>query len=317
MAIKNKKKNHTSSAQKPAETTGNVYRMVTARILEAMEKGELPWRTTHVRRKGDKPPYVNFVTGKPYSFLNGLLLGEPGEYLSFKQVKARGGVVKKGAKAKMVIYWGDFIPEKDKELAEQLQAEGKSIDHLKIPFPKYYLVFNIKDTEGVRPMKQDEEIPEMEEAENPTAVAKMVIGDYEINKQAKVEEGVVFEPRYDITADKVEVPLRTNYSLEEDWYASVFGCLVHSTALEERCNRSNEMKKMLEGEISVKEELIAEIGSSMILSACGLKRKETHEQIDAECQKWMKVMNKDYRILLTSANAAEKAAKYVLGEFAA
>ena len=54
----------------------------------------------------------------------------------------------------------------------------------------------------------------------------------------------------------------------------------------------------------------------MILSACGLHRKETHQQIDAVCQKWINAMNKDYRLIVTASYAAEKSAKYVLGQFA-
>ena len=294
---------------------GTVYQIVTKRILDNMIKGNIPWRQTYVKKKGEKSPYTNFVTGKAYSFLNCLLLGEPGEYISFKQLKERGGRIRKGSKSRLVIYWGEFIPEKDKKKAKQLEEEGKSFEHLKVKFPKYYLVYNMDDVEGIdRPAPEE---TSTQEAEDPTAVARMVAGDYEINERLTVNSAPQNDPRYDIGDDTVFVPSLENYTYEEDWWASLFSGMVHSTAVEKRCDRTTELQKMLQGEVSVKEELIAEIGSSMILSACGLRRNETHQQIDAVCQKWIDAMNKDYRLIVTASYAAEKAAKYILGEFAA
>lgn len=297
------------------EKRGNVYQIVTKKILDAMMNGEIPWRNTHVTLKGERPAYCNYVTGKPYSFINSILLGEPGEYASFNQIKDAGGVIKKGAKAKMVIYWGAFIPKENKEKAKELEEKGESIEHLKVMFPKYYNVFNIKDTEGLK--SKTHEIPQMQQAENPTAMARMVIGDYETNEMVSVVEDNCIEPRYNPLRDSVELPGKDKFSLEEDWYASVFSGMVHSTATEERCNRESELKHMIDGKTTVKEDLTAEIGSSMILTACGLQRKETHQQIAAVCQKYIDAMNKDYRLIITASNAAEKAAKYILGEFAA
>lgn len=294
-----------------------VYQKVTMQILDNMMKGELPWRKTYVAKKGQKAPFTNYVTGKPYSFINSLLLGEPGEYASFKQIKAAGGNIKKGAKSKMVIYWGEFIPAEYKEKAEELEKEGKSTDHLKVRFPKYYLVFNVKDAEGLKEKKSDEETVVMQEAEAPTALARMVIDEYGINQKVSVKSNPTYQPCYLPEEDTVQVPEKENYFIEEDWYASVFSGLVHSTATEERCNRETELKKMLDGNMSVKEELIAEIGSSMILNVCGLDRQETATQQAAECQKWIAALNNDYRLIVTASNAAEKAAKMVLGAYAA
>ena len=296
------------------EKKTNVYQIVTNRILDSMMKGVIPWRNTYVKRKGEKARFVNFVTQKPYSFLNCLLLGEPGEYISFKQVEEKHGHIKKGAKSRMVIYWGEYIPKEYKDKAKELEEEGKSFEHLKVRFPKYYLVFNMNDVEGIN--RQTEEMPQMQAAEDPTNVARMVVSDYKINEQVNVETAPDYDPEYNLQEDRVLIPEKENYTYEEDWWASLFSGLVHSTMTEKRCNRETEQKKMLEGEMSVKEELIGEIGSSMILSICGLHRKETHEQINAVCQKWIEAMNKDYRLIVSASYAAEKAAKYVMGEFA-
>lgn len=309
MAIKRKTQEDNS------EKKGSVYQIVTKRILVSMMKGEIPWRQTYVKKKGQKAPYTNFVTGKAYSFLNCLLLGQPGEYISFKQIQEKHGHLKKGSKSKMVIYWGEFIPKKDKALAKELEEEGKPYDHLKVRFPKYYLVYNIDDVEGIR-REEPADSGMTEAAEDPTAIAAMVADDYTINAQVKVKTAPDLDPAYDAGEDLVTLPEKENYTYEEDWWASLFSGMIHSTATEKRCDREGELQRMLEKNMSVKEELIGEIGSSMMLAACGLRRQETHQQIDAVCKKWIDAMNKDYRLIVTASYAAEKAAKYVLGEFA-
>lgn len=66
----------------------NVYEMVTARIIEELEKGIIPWQKPWT---GTPNGAFSRSTGKPYSFINQLLLGKPGEYLTFKQIQEAGG----------------------------------------------------------------------------------------------------------------------------------------------------------------------------------------------------------------------------------
>ena len=73
----------------------NVYEMVTARIIEQMDKGIIPWhKPWHIAGKTEEMA-INYVSRKPYSTLNQWLLMEPGEYLTFTQIKALKGTIKK------------------------------------------------------------------------------------------------------------------------------------------------------------------------------------------------------------------------------
>lgn len=72
----------------------DVYQIVTDRIVSQLEQGVIPWRMPW---SGGYNGAVSYTTGRPYSFLNQMLLGESGEYLTFNQVKALGGNVAKGA----------------------------------------------------------------------------------------------------------------------------------------------------------------------------------------------------------------------------
>ena len=295
----------------------DIYEQVTRRILRSLASGVLPWRQTWTVKKGATGGCLNYVTGKQYSFLNALLIGGPGQYATYEQWGSVGAQVRKGSKGRMVLKQGWFIPKENKEKAKELEEEGKDISHLKVRYLKTYTVFSIDDVDGLKPRGNDAEAPEMVAAENPTDIAELVIDDYKINEQVTIDENDSLEPSWDPTGDTVSIPTQEAFTYQEDWYAKLFELLVRSTVTEERCDRAQELKTIREGDISVKEQLIEEIGSSMILTVAGLKRKETHEQIAAECQKWVQVLNNDFRVIVQASFGAERAAKHVLGAYAA
>ena len=112
----------------------DIYSEVTARIMEQMEQGIIPWEKPWIACG----KAVSHATGKAYSLLNQMLLGRPGEYLTFKQCQQAGGKVKKGEKASMVVFW-KWIEQEDEETGEKKE----------IPFLRYYNVFHIDQCEGI------------------------------------------------------------------------------------------------------------------------------------------------------------------------
>lgn len=68
-----------------------VYQMVTDRIIEQINKGVIPWlKPWHLAGTSEEVA-INYVSRKPYSTLNQWILMEPGEYLTFTQIKALKG----------------------------------------------------------------------------------------------------------------------------------------------------------------------------------------------------------------------------------
>ena len=123
--------------------TNNIYQMVTDRILEQMAKGIIPWKRPWggAKMSGENAA-INYVTRRAYSPLNQWLLGQVGEYLSFKQVQALGGKVKKGAKSRMVVFYtkAEFVKHNDETGEDELRC---------YPLLKYYNVFHLDDCEGI------------------------------------------------------------------------------------------------------------------------------------------------------------------------
>ena len=113
----------------------DIYSEITNRIINEMEVGVIPWQKPWVASGG----CVSYATGKPYSLLNQMLLGAPGEYATFKQIRQAGGYVRKGEKAHMVVFW-KWLEKEDEETGEM-----KSI-----PFLRYYNVFHISQRRLLR-----------------------------------------------------------------------------------------------------------------------------------------------------------------------
>ena len=78
----------------------DIYAAVTDRIIAQLEAGQIPWHKPWVA----SGQAISRSTGKPYSLLNQLLLGQPGEYVTFKQAQQEGGHFKKGERASMVVF---------------------------------------------------------------------------------------------------------------------------------------------------------------------------------------------------------------------
>ena len=59
----------------------DIFAEVTDRIIHELEKGIIPWEKPWT---GTRSGAFSRVTGKPYSLLNQMLLGKPGEYVTFE-----------------------------------------------------------------------------------------------------------------------------------------------------------------------------------------------------------------------------------------
>lgn len=295
------------NSQNKSRTDKSVYQIVTERIVRQLASGVIPWRKAWCAP--GRADTVNYVTGEPYKGLNRMLITRPGEYLTFKQIQQFGGRLRKGAKSEIVTFFSPYIPKDRKEEAKRLEEEGLPIDHLREFCLKYYTVFNLEDVEGIESRLNRNE---MKEAENTVVYADWAIRDYGERYGVRVDERSCDDSCYDPDSDTVTVPEKRQFLTEEEWYGQVFSGLVRSTAREDRCNRAKAIEAARRREDTVKEELIAEIGSSMTLSAVGLDRKEAADNTAAICQKWISEMQNDYRLIVSASNQAEKAAKMIL-----
>ena len=272
----------------------DIYAAVTDRIIEQMEQGIIPWQKPWVA----SGKAVSYATGNPYSLLNQLMLGRPGEYLTFKQCQKAGGRVRKGEKASMVVFW-KFIEQEDEETGEKKQ----------VPFLRYYNVFHIDQCEGITAKHTTETaFPDGAEALD---VAQDIIYDYLSREGVKLlhEEGdrAFYRP----STDEVVLPIRKQFMSTAEYFSTAFHELVHSTGHKSRLDRL-EKTAFFGTEAYSKEELVAEIGASALVNASGLETPQSLRNNAAYIQNWLTVLKNDKRFIVSAAGKAEKAVNLIL-----
>lgn len=297
----------------------NVYEIITDRIIAELEKGIIPWSRPWVCVGKGYGRAVSHTNGRPYSLLNQLLLGKPGEYLTWNQVKKEGGNVKKGAKARMVCFW-KMLP------VDKTDADGKPIVDEKtgntaqkvIPYLKYYNVFHIADCEGIEPKYANVTTPA-----TPATVAEIdanaekVLRDYIAREGITLEEEESDEAYYSPAADLIHLPIREQFEQTAEYYSTAFHEATHSTGHKSRLDRlSTGRAAAFGGSDYSKEELVAELGAASICHALGLETDSSFKNSAAYIQSWLKALRNDKRMIVTAASKAEKAVALIFGETA-
>ena len=275
----------------------SVYEMVTERIIEELEKGSIPWERPW---RGTRSGAYNFITKRSYSLMNQMMLKHRGAYGTFKQWTEKGGKIRKGEKSEIVVFWKFQIVEEENE--ETGEKEEK-----KIPMLRYYNVFHISQVDGVE--LKEEELPEVEPIES----AEKIKRDYVEREHIKILEYATNEAFYSPTGDFIQVPEKGQYKDVNEFYATLYHEMVHSTGHKSRLNRLEKDAHFGNGVYS-REELCAELGSAFLMNLLGLENKKTFRNNAAYIQNWMQVLKNDPRFIVSAAGKAEKAVKFIMNE---
>lgn len=288
----------------------DIFAAVTDRIIAELESGIIPWNRPWT---GVSEGAIRRSNGKPYSLINQLLLGKPGEYLTFKQCKDEGGKVKKGAKSKMVVFWKVLHREKKDASGNVIRDEnGLPVDD-PIPMLRYYNVFHIDDCEGIQPKYTAEHLLA---TASPVERAEEIIAEYSSRAKLTVEHSKQNRAFYSPSRHLVSLPLMEQFEDTAGYYETAFHELTHSTGHESLLNRfsENDGAAAFGSESYSKEELVAEIGACGILHKLGLETAKSFRNNAAYIQSWLSALKNDKRLIVSAAGRAEKAIRLILGE---
>lgn len=273
----------------------DIYQEITSRIIEQMEQGMIPWRKPWIA----SGCAVSHITGKPYSLLNQMLLGRPGEYVTFKQCQQEGGRVRKGEKSSMVVFW-KWIEQEDEETGEKKE----------IPFLRYYNVFHIDQCEGLtaryvadtpaNPATSDE-------------AADEIITSYCSREGVKLIHEDGDRAFYRPATDSITVPHMCQFSSTAEYYSTLFHEMTHSTGHKSRLDRLDRIAAFGSEDYS-KEELIAEIGAAVLVNHTGLETPISFRNHAAYIQNCLSVLRNDKHFIVTAAGKAEKAVNLILNK---
>ena len=280
----------------------SVYEIVSDRFIAEMEKGIVPWRKPWF---GVHDGAIKHATGDPYSLINQMLLGRPGEYMGYKQIQNEHGKIKAGEEKNysIVVFWKPLpIKEKDKD--------GKEITKV-IPFLRYDRVWHIEQIEGIKPKWDDS--AKLKTPADPIAEAENVLDGYVARSGVKLFVEKSNKAYYSPALDEIHLPLREQFKKIAEFYSTAFHESVHSTGHSSRLNRLKTTAHFGNEEYS-KEELVAEIGSACLMNELGIETPDTFKNSTAYVQNWLTALKNDKTLIVGAAGKAEKAVKMILGE---
>ncbi|MCR3758474.1 DUF1738 domain-containing protein [Clostridium felsineum] len=284
-----------------------VQKNIIDQLKEAIRNGtETPWQKPWVGIGRPK----NYVTQKPYRGINLLLLPFAGEYITFKQIKDIQNKhpeihLKKGSKPYMVVFWKFQNKVEEDDIVIE---EDESKNNYKAPLFRYYKVYHISNVEGLRPhdnIIQDVNVRLHEEAEN---LIKEYSNEVYINKCFGSDTAY-----YSATKDIINVPDIRQFKNKEVFYSTVFHEMIHSTGAKKRLGRFDENADQFQfgSESYSKEELVAEIGASILMSQFGIATKASNKNSVAYLQSWLKAIENDVTLITFAAQRSEKAVEFI------
>jgi antirestriction protein ArdC len=282
----------------------DLYASVTEQIVAILEKGVVPWRSPILSRGPEGLPQ-NLESLKPYRGVNVFMLaftawarGFGSSYwLTFNQAKAHGGSIKKGEKSSMVVFW------KQIETTDEETGTAKTI-----PMLRYYNVFNADQCDGITaPDSAAESFIDFQPVDAAEALVKGYTGG------PTLEHGGT-KAYYKPSTDTVKLPEPQKFTSSEEYYATLFHELAHSTGHSSRLNRQLDKQPQPFGSADYgKEELVAEMASAFLCGHAGIKPAVIENQA-AYLQGWLKTLKQDKRLIVSAAGAAQKAADWIRGE---
>lgn len=275
----------------------DVYSLVTNNIIEQLENNIVPWRKPW---KDNSIPQ-NLITRKPYRGINLLLLGtlryEQNLFLTFNQLKAIGGFVKKGEKGNLIIFWKPIVKT----------AKESKTDEPELSFVlRYYKVFNVAQCEDI---PSDLVLDKTEIQFCPISYCDQIIEEMEHCPKIIYEAQQAF---YEPISDYINMPKPETFISNEHYYSILFHELVHSTGHRTRLARDGVATKSRFGDSAYSlEELTAEIGSCFLSSLCGIGANNFDQSV-SYINGWLQALKNDKKLIVKAGGQAQRATDYIL-----
>ncbi len=280
----------------------SVYEIVTEKIIKQLESGVAPWRKPWTCQTP-----ANLITQKEYRGLNVFTLASQGFpsrfWLTFNQSTKLGGKIRKCEKSSPVIFWN--VGDEQETTTPEGRKESSR------PFLlRYYSVFNFSQTEGI-------DIPasllQETRTNNPIEACEQIVSNMPNPPAFQQSDRAWYSP----SSDVVGMPARSLFHSSEEFYATEFHELAHSTGHPKRLHRENfDNPAHFGSESYSKEELIAEMTAAMLCGIAGIEQN-TLGNSAAYLKTWIARLKSDSRLLVSAASQAQKAADFIQGKTAA
>jgi antirestriction protein ArdC len=229
-----------------------------------------------------------------------LLPDDECEFLTYNQFKTlqekdSSIKIKKGCHKYPVIFW-KFMGKDDKDKPDLIDEKNEKPSFI----TRYYSVFKLADIEGLETKFEKIEF-------EPIGKCEEVINNLPLLDLRHGGDSAYYSP----TNHHVQMPKKESFISSEHYYSTLFHEVTHWTGHKSMLNRHTECTSFGSSSYS-KEELIAEMGASMLLGFCGVGTEEIRDNQLAYLRSWLKKLKDDKRFILSAAQSAQKACDIVV-----
>lgn len=255
-------------------------------------------------------------------------------YLTIKQIRDAGGMIKKGEHSIPIFKWDLRIKDKDgKKLSEsdyRNMTKEEQTECTVRPYLKVYNEWNIDQTnlEEVNKEKYDAILKRFksEPIKDEVGMYKNEAFDNLLKEQSwvcpieyeKFNESAFYSPK----RDQIVVPSKKQFNISNtpedvfkdgmEFYGTTIHEMAHSTGHESRLGRDGIVKiDQFGSDQYAKEELVAELTSALIGNAMGFDSRIRENNI-AYLQNWIGSLKKDPKFLKSVMSDVNKSSKMVL-----
>jgi antirestriction protein ArdC len=175
---------------------------------------------------------------------------------------------------------------------------------------RQFRVFNAEQADGL-PARFYPDRPDVAPLGTPQAVLDAYLASGEAASMAHDVHGQAY---YSPSADAIHLPPIDEHRTADDYYSTAFHEIAHSTGHASRLGRVGvtEATATFGSHAYGKEELIAQMGASMLLAETGIDGDAVYTNSAAYLASWLEAIREDKKLIISSASAGQKAADLVM-----
>jgi antirestriction protein ArdC len=247
---------------------------------------------------------ASLVSGKAYRGINVFQCGFAGYdspyWITARQLKKEGAHMRKGEGYTPLVFWK--FPTKEEK------AKGRGV------ICRFYKVWNTDQCDGLD--------------EHPRIVALANVVPPTPNERQEAAEKIAriylaggpslshggTRACYSPSSDSVQMPTLESFTGSDEYYSTMFHELTHSTGHRDRLAREGVVNPIRFASHGYsEEELVAEMGATMLRSAAGITSTRVEENSAAYLDHWLRAIKGDPDLLVKAGGLAQKAADLIQG----
>ena len=284
----------------------DIYSTITDQIIAAIKAGTQTW-TMPWHHRGTPVMRPTSAAGRRYAGINRLVLWATadalgygsGTWATYIQWGQHGGQVRKGERGTHVVLWKRA--ERQDAGASDAMESGEAGSARVRCFARAFVVFNRDQVDGV----VEDAIADVAPMDTATGEALAFFDRVGV----PIEYGC-YDAHYRSDLDRIFMPERSAFDSDLDLISTLGHEVTHASGAASRLARETLRDYHKERSIRSREELVAELGSAMLMADLGLAYTPRPDHA-AYVASWLVHLKNDPRAIFKAAAQAQAAADWI------